>query len=606
MTNLEKTILDTISYFEGTLGKSQNGFDILFGGKKVMNGWTHDTTQIRHRCIKPYGNVTKEVIEDAGFTICEDQTWFGTTSTGAGTTAAGRYQYLGYSWASTTEKLGLGFNAPMSADNQNKAALRGVKLKRKVTEDELKKALTSIDNFKKVLEKLKNEWTSMKGALNKTYHKTVEMGWEFYKGAYEKYNSPNSGTQSNSNTPNGTTIYVDDYGVTIPKFGTSKTSSNTTDSDKYYINIPSDTTAKNIIFFWCGYETVISREKQWKQIPNNIKQKNYIIMGNYAPIAEGTARGDINGLRIPFKKYFTSIGGNYSKITTKILMGYSAGGVTTFNNYGKNDKLCALIDPSLSTAANTENRDWSSNVAMLWGSSGMIGISDWATRYPKVADKIKDGKGVVTKVASLDHAKAIEKWFQLYGSIILGNSSSANNSSSAEPNAGKLRMVMANLKIKEKIYSTAYTVAQIKASSPKSSGTGPNYIVPTKDPNKGDFKVLLGQNYRNGELSNGGDIDSDLVTVAQAVFNKIYADKKVTITVTGGNDNYHQSYNNNSKHKVGKGLDFVISPRKTQDLNYVVQVIKDLKSTYPNLGYIDEYRRQTANGTGDHFHLSVT
>ena len=76
--------------------------------------------------------------------------------------------------------------------------------------------------------------------------------------------------------------------------------------------------------------------------------------------------------------------------------------------------------------------------------------------------------------------------------------------------------------------------------------------------------------------------------------------------MTGGNDNYHQSYNNNSKHRVGKGLDFVISPRKTQDLNYVVQVIKDLESTYPNLGYIDEYRNQTANGTGDHFHLSVT
>lgn len=329
-------------------------------------------------------------------------------------------------------------------------------------------------------------------------------------------------------------------------------------------------------------------------------------MGNYSPIAEGTTRFDNDGLRIPFKKYFTSIGGNYSKITSKILMGYSAGGVNTFNNYSKNDKLCALIDPSLSTAANTENRDWSSNVAMLWGSSGMIGTSNWATRYPKVTDKIKDGKGVVTKVDSLNHAKAIEKWFQLYGSIILGNSSSTNNSST-EPNAGKLRMVMANLKIKEKIYSTAYTVAQIAAQSkPKSSGTGANYIVPTKDPNKGDFKVLLGQNYLNGELSNGGDIDSDLVTVAQAVFNKIYTDKKITIKVTGGNDSYHQSYSNNSRHRVGKGLDFVIHPQKTQDLDYVVQVIKDLKSTHPTIKLLDEYRGGSTNGTGAHFHLAVT
>ena len=48
LTKLEKTILDTIAYYEGTLGKSQNGFDILFGPNKIINGWTPNTT-IRHR-----------------------------------------------------------------------------------------------------------------------------------------------------------------------------------------------------------------------------------------------------------------------------------------------------------------------------------------------------------------------------------------------------------------------------------------------------------------------------------------------------------------------------------------------------------------------------
>jgi len=608
LSNLEKTILDTIAYYEGTLGKSQNGFDILFGGKKIINGWTENTTEIRHRCIKPRGTVTEQVILDEGFTVCEDPTWEGTTSYGSKTTAAGRYQYLGYSWASTTKKIGLGFNAPMSSDNQNKAALRGVKVKRKVKDSELQNALTSISNFKKVLEKLKEEWTSMKNALNGNYHKTVEMGWEFYKGAYGKYNSPNAGTQSNLNSSNGTTIYIDSDGNTIPKFGTSTTSTNTVDSDKFYVNIPGDNTANKIIFFWCGLESVISRKKQWDQIPSNVKEKNYIIMGNYLPNVDGSTNITNDGLRTPFKRYFSSIGGDYSKIKSKILMGYSAGGAIVFNNYSTSDKFCGLIDPSLSTEANTENRTYSSNVAMLWGSDGMIGINNWATRYPKVQSKIKDGKGFVIKIPKLDHGIAIQKWFELWGSVLTTGQSPTNNTNSSDttPNAGQLRSVMNNLNIKEKKYTTQFTINQIKAlSSNKRGGDGPNYIVPTKDPNTGNWKVLLNQSYTDGEMSNAGDITESLSKAASAVFSKIYELTNIKITVTGGNDNYHQSYNNSSRHRLGKGIDFTVSPHSTTDLDRVITIIQSfVGGEYPYLRYIDEYRYGTTNGTGNHFHMS--
>ena len=119
LTNLEKTLLDTISYFEGTIGRSQNGYDLLFGGTKVMEGWQPNTTKIRHRCIIPTTYLTKEIIEEKGFTVCQDETWRGKTRNGTTTTAAGRYQWIGSSWWEVTTKAGLGSNAPMSKNNQN-------------------------------------------------------------------------------------------------------------------------------------------------------------------------------------------------------------------------------------------------------------------------------------------------------------------------------------------------------------------------------------------------------------------------------------------------------------------------------------------------------
>lgn len=207
MTIYEKAILDTIAYAEGTLGVSQNGYDVLVTFPIII-GWS-ENTDIRHRCVKPTGNLTAQIIKDKGGTVCTDSpvktgpSWFRVVneSKGVNSTAAGRYQFLGSSWATTTEKLGLGFNAPMTKDNQDKAALRAVKTKRKVTETELKNAYSSFSSFEVVRKKLENEWTSLK--LNRTSStsgdKTPSKYWEVYKYAVKVYkNGPQSGTNGTS------------------------------------------------------------------------------------------------------------------------------------------------------------------------------------------------------------------------------------------------------------------------------------------------------------------------------------------------------------------------------------------------------------------------
>ena len=98
MTSIEKAILDVIAYAEGTLGASQNGYDIAFNFKKII-GWTKDTDII-------HGN------KDWATDFKNDLT-----------TAAGRYQFIGSTWIGINGDK----NVPMTKENQDNAAIKLVK-----------------------------------------------------------------------------------------------------------------------------------------------------------------------------------------------------------------------------------------------------------------------------------------------------------------------------------------------------------------------------------------------------------------------------------------------------------------------------------------------
>jgi len=423
MTIYEKAILDTIAYAEGTLGVSRDGYDVIVTFPTII-GWTDDT-DIRHRCVRPTGNLTAQKIKDKGGTVCTDkpvpagesgESWYRCVnkSCSVASTAAGRYQFLGSSWATTTEKLGLGFNAPMTKDNQNKAAIRAVKTKRKVTETELKNAYSSFSSFEVVRNKLKDEWTSFK--LNESSRKkTPKDYWEVYKFAVKKYKAgPQNGTTS---TSKGKKYIVDGNGNIQSSVGTSNT-------NRYIINVPPNKKTKKIIFFWAGLETSVSRDTQWNQIPDNVKSKYYIIMSAGIGGTSQLSTFPLSKLEGVMDNFFkknsiaTSCCGGFSKS----ILGYSAGGKSVIKNYNSSFDVVGLIDPSLPNSSQggasvTENRKWGRNTTFIWGSSGMQGLGSptWGTRYPQLESKIKADGGFAKKIAGLNHGKAIEKWFSEYG-----------------------------------------------------------------------------------------------------------------------------------------------------------------------------------------------
>ena len=115
----------------------------------------------------------------------------------------------------------------------------------------------------------------------------------------------------------------------------------------------------------------------------------------------------------------------------------------------------------------------------------------------------------------------------------------------------------------------------------------------------------LGYKEKGIEIDNGADITADMEKAASAVFRKIKElYPKYRITVTGGNDAFHQKLPYTSRHTAGRGLDFVVRPYKESDLNNIVKILNGFSGANSKFRYIDEYRRVTSHGTGNHFHIS--
>jgi len=176
MTKEEKALLDTIAYTEGTLGVSNNGYDVVVGSKKIIAGWTKDTTIV-------HGN------------------WYDSATK---STAAGRYQFLYTTWIGNSK-----VNLPMTKDNQDK---RAVELINSRLRDIDKTQLLNKAVWDKAVNKLAQEWASWpmatdvtttdkngnvtvhkagssyysKDGINKSRH-TVDELWKIYKLALSKY-----------------------------------------------------------------------------------------------------------------------------------------------------------------------------------------------------------------------------------------------------------------------------------------------------------------------------------------------------------------------------------------------------------------------------------
>lgn len=157
MTKYEKSLLDVIAYTEGTIGLSQNGYDVTVNFY-LINGWTPDT----------------DIIHGLG-------DWYNKPTN---STAAGRYQFLGSTWTGNWiggTKTKKGQNVPMTKDNQDIAAIWLIKNKRNANID----TLDTKEKFFDVLQKIAPEWSSI--PLTKTFTKDGVI----YKKGHTYYDKKN-------------------------------------------------------------------------------------------------------------------------------------------------------------------------------------------------------------------------------------------------------------------------------------------------------------------------------------------------------------------------------------------------------------------------------
>jgi hypothetical protein len=118
--------------------------------------------------------------------------------------------------------------------------------------------------------------------------------------------------------------------------------------------------------------------------------------------------------------------------------------------------------------------------------------------------------------------------------------------------------------------------------------------------------VELRYGEKGNEISNGGDISFDIARAAGAIFKTISTElPNIQVTVTGGNDLYHQGLNYNSRHKRGNSIDFVITPDTNANVKSVETILQRYaKGENPFFRYLNEYNNPTKAATGKHFHIS--
>ncbi len=117
----------------------------------------------------------------------------------------------------------------------------------------------------------------------------------------------------------------------------------------------------------------------------------------------------------------------------------------------------------------------------------------------------------------------------------------------------------------------------------------------------------LGYKEKGKEIDNGGaDISPQIEKAASAVLRTIKRElPSVSITVTGGNDIYHQNLSYSSRHKLGNAVDLTVTPSDPATLDKIVNILQRYAAgNVANFRFIDEYRNLSKDGTGNHFHIS--
>jgi len=166
------------------------------------------------------------------------------------------------------------------------------------------------------------------------------------------------------------------------------------------------------------------------------------------------------------------------------------------------------------------------------------------------------------------------------------------------------------VKSKSNTDSVVLTSTSVGASLGRTNISSQENLTPSgPTPNADRLRETLKQlDYleKGEEISNGGDITTEMADLAIAVFNQIKISyPTINIVVTGGNDRYHQQLNTNSRHIKGNSIDFTILPANPTNIANVKKILQGFAAGGNGfVRFLDEYKDLSAAATGQHFHLS--
>ena len=159
----------------------------------------------------------------------------------------------------------------------------------------------------------------------------------------------------------------------------------------------------NVVVIYGGQDYANRRWMQ-KQTPAEIMDNVICVFAEYT-VAYTTVIQQLGPFLTANKLQATGVGG-------ASIMGFSAGGYPTLDAYTSTHKFIGLMDPSFREAHLT--RTYSANVAMLWGSSGQVGLFG-EENFKQLEAAIQKGGGFSERL-KIDHAEFPRVFMQRFKS----------------------------------------------------------------------------------------------------------------------------------------------------------------------------------------------
>jgi hypothetical protein len=114
----------------------------------------------------------------------------------------------------------------------------------------------------------------------------------------------------------------------------------------------------------------------------------------------------------------------------------------------------------------------------------------------------------------------------------------------------------------------------------------------------------LGYKEKDYDLTTGGDVNDKLTDIVATILKQFKTNYPAAmVTVTSGNDKYHQNLGYKSQHTMGNAIDVALTPYNSESAAEFLKILNATVKNTPGFTYIDEYTKPSKQSTGGHYHL---